>query len=139
MLKNVACALNKFGHGDRMNAPRVLKLIEPAGLSVAVSVGLSERSDCVDALFKLLGSDAFRKDEEIGLAIGEALALFAEACKTIETDTSTKMDTVDWPLDLDETFARSLSPPGQVRSTMIRSIEEKKKKKILTCIVFVAF
>lgn len=118
VLKNLTSALNKFGHGDRMNAPRVLKLIEPTGLSIAVSVGLSERSECVDALFKLLGSDAFRKDEEISLAIGEALALFAEAYTILETDSSSTINTEDWPLDMDEKFGRSLPPPVQVSFVM---------------------
>ena len=114
-MKNLTSALNKFGHGDRMNAPRLLKLIEPTGLSISVSNGLSERSECVGALFKLLGSDAFRKDEEIGLVIGEALALFAEAFNTSEADASSKTDIENWPLDMDETFGRSISPPAQVR------------------------
>ncbi|VEU39441.1 unnamed protein product [Pseudo-nitzschia multistriata] len=115
VLKNTTLALNKFGHGDRVNAPRVLKAIEPTGLSIAVSSSTTEQSECVAALFKLLGSDAFRKDEEIGLAIGEALALFAE------TDKSTAMASGDWPLDLDETYARSLSPSCRVVYTLLRT------------------
>lgn len=124
VLNSITVALGKFGHGDRMNAPRVLKLIESTG--VALSSGIPERLECVDALFKLLGSEAFRKDEEIGLAIGEALALFAEAYSaTGETDTR------DWPMDLDATFARSLSPPSQVRSTIL-VLDDKEAIKIIT-------
>jgi proteasome component ECM29 len=128
VLKNATCALNKFGHSDRINAPRVLKLIEPTGLSIAVSTGLSERSECVGALFKLLGSDAFRKDEEIGLVIGEALALFAGACDTTETDSSSKIDTGNWPLGMDEIFGRSVSPPAQVSLTMTEMVETNDEK-----------
>jgi proteasome component ECM29 len=142
LLVSVASALNKFGHGDRMNAPRVLKLIEPTGLSIAVSTGLSERSKCVEALFKLLGSEAFRKDEEIGLVIGEALALFGEAYSTAESDSSSETDTDNWPLDMDETFGRSLSPPAQVRTgTMqqLRTTREGEKKRNLPCLFFKYF
>ena len=121
-LKSLTNALNKFGHGDRINAPRVLKLVEPAGLSLAVSTGLGERSDCVEALFKLLGSDAFRKDEEIGLVIGEALALFAEAYSSSEEDLSTSIE--NWPLDMNDTFARSLSPPAQVSVTLNKLLKQ---------------
>jgi hypothetical protein len=70
---------------------------------------LSEYSLCVDALFKLLGSSAFRKDEEIGLTIGEALATIAQAdCALSSTDVK------DWPLDMNETFAKNSSPAVQV-------------------------
>lgn len=121
VLENVKIALNKFGHGDRMNAPRLLKLIEPAGLSIAVSTGITERAECVEALFKLLGSDAFRKDEEIGLFIGEALALFAESYNDIEIDSPSKTGTGHWPQDLDDVFASSLSPPNQVSPRKMKS------------------
>ncbi len=123
VLKNLTSALNKFGHGDRMNAPRVLKLIEPMGLSIAVSSGLDERLECVAALFKLLGSDSFRKDEEIGLVVGEALALFAEAYSTSQDDLSSETCAENWPLDMDESFGRTLSPPAQVSINLINCIK----------------
>lgn len=119
VLNSLASALNKFGHGDRINAPRLLKLIEPTGLSIAVSSGLAERSECVGALFKLLGSEAFRKDEEISLVVGEALALFAEAYNTSQGDMSSNANVENWPLDFDETFGRNLSPPAQVSEATI--------------------
>ena len=120
VLQNVTSALNKFGHGDRMNAPRLLKLIEPSGLAIAVSTGLPKCSECVEALFKLLGSDGFRKDEEIALVIGEALTLFAEASSTNETDAASIIGTEKWPLGMNEEFARSLSPPLQVRLANVK-------------------
>ena len=119
VLKNLTSALKKFGHGDRMNAPRVLKLIEPMGLAIAVSSGLDERLECVAALFKLLGSDSFRKDEEIGLVIGEALALFAEAYNTAQDNISSETSVENWSLDMDEGFGRTLSPPAQVSKNVI--------------------
>ena len=118
-LKCLTNALNKFGHGDRINAPRVLKLIEPAGLALSISTGLDERSECVGSLFKLLGSDAFRKDEEIGLVIGEALALFAESYKDSEANLAS--NATNWPLDMDDKYGRSLSPPAQVVYTLLRT------------------
>eukprot|EP00537_Pseudo-nitzschia_pungens_P002169 CAMPEP_0172363244 /NCGR_PEP_ID=MMETSP1060-20121228/6658_1 /TAXON_ID=37318 /ORGANISM="Pseudo-nitzschia pungens, Strain cf. cingulata" /LENGTH=2421 /DNA_ID=CAMNT_0013085947 /DNA_START=205 /DNA_END=7470 /DNA_ORIENTATION=- len=121
LLTSIAIALNKFGHGDCVNAPRVLKLIDPTGLALGASSGVPEQSDCVSALFRLLGSDAFRKDEEIGLAIGEALALYAEAYAAVDADSSSSTDTEDWPLTMDEAFAKSLSPPGKVIFTLLRT------------------
>lgn len=112
VLQCLTSALNKFGHGDRINAPRVLKLIEPAGLALSITTGLNERSECVGSLFKLLGSDAFRKDEEIGLVLGEALALFAESYKNNEGSFTSNAE--NWPLDMDDKFGRNLSPPAQV-------------------------
>jgi len=117
VLKNQASALNRFGDGDRVNAPRILKLIEPSGLSISIAAGLSECSNCVAALFKVLGSDAFRKDEEIGLAVGEALATFAEAdCNLLQ-----KIGARDWPLGMDDFFARNSPPAVQVVFTLLRT------------------
>ena len=115
VLNNTAFGLKKFGDGDCVNAPRVLKLIEPTGLCLSVAISLPERSHCVDALFKLLGSEAFRKDEEIGLAIGEALATFSEAYKTLDFGIQ------NWPMNMDESFARNSPPPTQVRSKKYKS------------------
>ena len=119
VLNSLASALNKFGHGDRINVPRLLKLIEPTGLSIAVSSCLAERLECVGALFKLLGSEAFRKDEEISLVVGEALALFAEAYNASQGDMSSNTNVENWPLDFDDTFGRTLSPPAQVSETKV--------------------
>eukprot|EP00536_Pseudo-nitzschia_multiseries_P015198 jgi/Psemu1/320813/estExt_fgenesh1_pm.C_8350006 len=121
LLTNIAIALNKFGHGDCVNAPRLLKLIDPTGLALGASSGVTERSDCVRALFRLLGSDAFRKDEEIGLTIGEALALYAEVRNANETDSGPVIETENWPLDMDEAFAKSLSPASKVVFTLLRT------------------
>lgn len=121
VLERIASAVGKFGNGDRVNSPRVTKLVEPAGLALAVAAafpGLQiapARTECVDALINLLGSDAFRKDEEVALSVGEALATLAEVYK-IPTDS------VEWerlashsPFDMDPEFA-SISPaPVQVR------------------------
>lgn len=119
-LTKLALGLSKFGNGDRTSAPRVLKLIEPAGLAIAAVAAAhwndtsmqSAKSECVDALVKLLGSDAFRKDEEIALSVGEALATYAAAFPT--TEASAEAAANEWPADMDEDFARTLTPPGQV-------------------------
>ena len=70
------------------------------------------RSECVGALFKVLGSDAFRKDEEISLSVGEALATYASAFASSED--SMQLAVNEWPGDLDEDFAAALDPPPQV-------------------------
>lgn len=107
-----------------MNAPRVLKLAEPAGLVLAATAASSgsqtatARSECVDALFKLLGSDAFRKDEEIALSVGESLATFAEAYR-IEDAAAWATAGSQLPSDMDLAFALNSPPPVQVRKANV--------------------
>jgi hypothetical protein len=119
-LRHISRALGKFGSGDSVNSPRVLKLVEPAGLAlaaVATSLGAqlaTARSECVDALIKLLGSDAFRKDEEVALSVGEALATFAEAYDTTDS-TAWETATSHWPSEIDLVFASRSPAPVQVR------------------------
>ncbi len=119
VLQRIASAIGKFGNGDRANSPRVTKIVEPAGLTLAVasvSPGAqiaTARSECVDALINLLGSDAFRKDEEVALSVGEALATFAAVFKI--------PCAVEWgrfashsPTDMDPAFASESPAPVQV-------------------------
>ncbi|KAL3920061.1 MAG: hypothetical protein SGILL_003448 [Bacillariaceae sp.] len=126
-LSKLGLGLTKFGNGDRASAPRVLKLIEPAGHAIAVVI-TSQRpetsiqtaqSECVDAIFKLLGSDAFRKDEEIALSAGEALATFASAYRSDNVLIEGSMN--EWPDDMDVDFSRALPPPAQILYTLLRT------------------
>jgi hypothetical protein len=120
VLRKLSTGLTKFGNGDQSSAPRVMKLIEPAGLAVAVvATGQlgnqqfwSAGSECFDALFRLLGSDAFRKDEEIALSVGEALATYASAYLSYEASVDKSGN--EWPAGLDEDFVETLSPPPKV-------------------------
>ena len=119
VLKSLASAMGLFGNGDRTNAPRVLKIVEPAGLALAVTISSPGaqvvRSACVDALFSLLGSNAFRKEEEIALSVGEALAEFAAAYKTADAAAWAK-EKCRWPSDMDLDFALKSPAPVQVRN-----------------------
>jgi hypothetical protein len=121
VFQRISTALGKFGNGDRVNSPRVTKLLEPAGLALAAAApfpGLqisSARSECIDALINLLGSDAFRKDEEVALSVGEALATLTEVYKV-------PVDSGEWealasqsPFDMDTDFASKSPAPVQVR------------------------
>jgi len=117
VLANLGNGLIKFGNGDRASAPRVLKLLEPAGAALAFASTISDdsivhaQSDCLDAIFKLLGSDAYRKDEEIALSTGEALARIASSYLSNE-----EFDEggAEWPSDMNDTFLRELKIPSKV-------------------------
>jgi hypothetical protein len=123
VVRDLTKSLNKFGNGDRVNAPRSSKVVEPTGLVLGVVTPAPEedvvgaRLECTDALFKLLGSDAFRKDEEIALAVGEALAVFSQA----QMDAAITMnDVLPWPDGMDEDFAKKSSPPVHVLFSLLR-------------------
>ena len=126
-------ALHKYGSGDQTNAPRASKLAHATGVCLAASTSGAGTRDsgsesveidgvvyylgparlqCVDALFSLLGSTAFRKDEEIALVAGEALAQFADAFSP--RDATWTSEAESWPADLDEEFAKELPPHQQV-------------------------
>ena len=42
---------------------------------------LSVRDGCVECLFGLLGSDSYKKENEVALICGEALAIFADCTR----------------------------------------------------------
>ena len=120
VLKQLSAALNKFGSGDRVNAPRVSKIVEAAGPVIGTAANVNDdaikgaRSECVDSVFKLLGSDSFRKDEEIGLSAGEALSIFASEYISKEPEVDLERMKEEWPSDLDETYAKASPPPVEV-------------------------
>ena len=112
-----------------MNIHRASKLATSAGTCLAASTSGagsvesfefegtkhslgSVRLACVDGLFVLLG-DAYRKDPEIALVVGEALAKYADSLG----DGIWASDAKVWPMDLDEEFAKDLPPHEQVSKT----------------------
>jgi proteasome component ECM29 len=127
-------SIQKYGNGDNANAPRASKLAHAAGICLAAStsgagfdgsgttasVVVDEvvyhlgpaRLLCVEALFSLLGSMAYRKDEEIALVAGEALASYADAFSPKDAVWSSQ--TEQWPDNLNEEFAKELPPHEQV-------------------------
>jgi proteasome component ECM29 len=120
-LVKLATSLRKYGNGDHADATRTTKLAHAAGICLASSTSGAgstgsnlgaARLDCVEALFSLLGSTAFRKDEEIALITGEALACYADAYSPKDVIWSSQSS--NWPDDLNEDFAKELPPHQQV-------------------------
>jgi proteasome component ECM29 len=136
VLNQLAAGLTKYGNGDSTDAARVVKLSKAAGDSLSAStsgsgivsvnargedVGLGPaRVKCADALFTLLGSMSFRKDEEIGLVAGEALACYADAYspKNVVWGAANLL----WPDDFSESFASQLPPHQHVIYVLLRKI-----------------
>jgi hypothetical protein len=62
---------------------------------------------------QLLGAISFRKDEEIGLIVGEALAQYAD-CAAVG------QDSIEWSEDFDEDFAGVLPPNEHILYVLIK-------------------
>jgi proteasome component ECM29 len=120
-------AIRKYGNGDYCDAPRASTLAQAAGVVLAATTSGAgfvstdserlnlgaARLQCVDALFSLIGSMAYRKDSEVALVAGEALALYADAYNVDNGAWSGYAD--EWPETYDEVFAQKLPPHQQVR------------------------
>jgi len=127
-LHELSQALSKFGNGDATDAPRAVKLATAAGAGLGASTSGSgvdtglgpARVKCADSLFALLSSMSFRKDEEVGLVVGEALASYADAYnpETVVWGAST----LEWPEELSESFASHLPPHEHVLYVLLRKI-----------------
>lgn len=126
-LSNLTEAIRKYGNGETIDVPRVSKLAKAAGtclacttatpkLGTVVSKDLGDaRLKAVDAIFLLLGSTAFRKDEEVALWAGEALAAYSDAYSPKDVEWSTSKSV--WPEENNEEFALALPPHQQVGFT----------------------
>lgn len=128
-LTNLAAALLKYSGSNNIDAPRTAKLAIATGKCLAASTsGAGAKSDgtsvdlgparlsCVDALFSLLGSQAFRADEEVALVAGEALALYADT--PVGAVWSSHLS--EWPKDFDEKQAKELPPFQHALFELIR-------------------
>lgn len=123
VLSKLSDAIRKFGNGDKIDVPRVSKLMKAAGMCLAATTATAghvdettalgeARQKCVEALFLMLGSTSFRKDEEVALWAGEALADYCDSFSPKDVTWSTKEDI--WPPDNNEEFALRLPPHQQV-------------------------
>jgi len=83
-------------------------------------LGLS-RLECVEALFDILGSLAFRKDEEISIVVGEALADYADAYSPDNVVWSSP-DSAEWPTEYDDSYANQLPPHEHVLYVLLRKV-----------------
>lgn len=135
ILTNLTASLRKYGHGDTLDVMRTMRLANAAGAALAATTsgsGLSidpfslgsasgnlgaSRLGCVEELFNLLGSMAFRKDEEIGIIAGEALAAYADAFSPADVVWDATEE--DWPDKYSEEFAQHLAPHRHVLYVLI--------------------
>lgn len=127
-LTHLATALKKFSGTDKLDAPRTCKLAHAAGKCLATttsgagSMNLGPpRLNCVDALFSLLGSPAFKADQEVGLIVGEALALYADS---YAPDSTTWSSTVlAWPTGaFDSECMENMPPHEQALYRILREV-----------------
>ena len=128
-LTQLDVALRKYGNGDHTDPTRASTLAHAAGIVLAASTSAAgyvsndsedsvnrnvgpARIQCVDALFSLIGSSAFRKDPEIALVAGEALASYADAYSPNNAVWSSAA--TDWPNSYSDEYANELPPHQQV-------------------------
>jgi len=135
VLTNLTNGLSKFGHSDTVNPTRAAKLAHASGRCLAATttgsgIAISDangtksnlglaRLACVDALFECLGSMAYRKDEEISIVVGEALASYADAYSP-ENAVWSYPDSREWPSDFEESYANQLPPHEHVLFVLLR-------------------
>jgi hypothetical protein len=130
-LTQLDLALRKYGHGDHTDSTRSSVLAHAAGIVLAASTSAAgyvstdstdsavnrsvgpARIQCIDALFSLIGSMAFRKDHEVALVAGEALADYADAYSPNSAVWSSSA--TDWPDLYSEEYANALPPHQQVK------------------------
>ena len=132
-LQDLVTSLKKYGNGDNTDPQRASLLAKAAGSVLAATTLLPDASvkssgdnsddspigslkhlrlQCVDGIFALLGSNSFRKDAEISLVAGEALAAFADAYSPEGSEWS--VPTVDEPEEFDDNYAKELPPHKHV-------------------------
>lgn len=127
-LHHLTVGIKKFGHGDSASATVVQYLARAAGVCLAASTTASnetsfdlgsKRIECVDALTCLLGSSAFRSDEELGIVVGEALSDFADA---FSPPGAVWSKSGDWIEEFDLSFAHELPPHEHVLYVLTKKI-----------------
>lgn len=118
VLSNIALALQRFGHGDTANPTKIASVIKSAGACLAATTTASseenigvQRIACVGALYKILGSASNKKDEEIGIRVGEALGAFADG---FSPKNALWTHPGSWPDSYDDEFASQLPPHDNV-------------------------
>ena len=131
-MKDLVASLKKYGNGDNTDPQRASLLAKAAGSILAATTLLpdthaetSEKTDAntlsslktlrlqsVDGVFALLGSTSFRKDAEISLVAGEALATYADAYSP-EGAEWTIPDKKE-PEEFDDDYAKDLPPHKHV-------------------------
>lgn len=128
-LSGINESLKRFSSIDHADSTRASSLIQAAGILLAAStsgagainIGQS-RLQCVESLFSIVGSVVNRKDDELSLAVGEALVKYADAFGAGEWKTSSPNAELDSLRDgqYDEAFAQSLPPHKHIMYTIFK-------------------
>ena len=139
VLLSLSTALKKYLNGDDADPIRSGSIIKATGTALASStsaagyvsessrIGLA-RLQCVDALFTAVGSMAFRKDPEVALLAGEALAAYADAYSPKNAVWSTHSEA--WPIDFNDEYLHNLPPHEQVLYALLhRDIKSSNNHK----------
>jgi len=122
-LASLDSALRKNLNGDKTDPIRASCLIKSVGTTLAASTSAAgyvsdtirigqTRLQCMGALFKALGSEAFRKSNEIALAAGEAIAKYADAYSPQNVTWSNLVQ--EKPDQFDEELLLKMPPHEQV-------------------------
>lgn len=148
VLDEMNSALKKFSSIDHADPTRASSLIHAAGVLLAASstgAGVTSsasptssvelgpsRLQCIESLFAVVGSAVHRKEEELSLAVGEALVKYADAIGYGEW--SATSDLVWESGSYDESFALSLPPHKHiVYTTFKREIVSNNPVKKAGC------
>lgn len=127
-LSGLSAALKKFSGDSNTDVSRAAKAAVAIGACLEATIPSSgkqsekdklhgARLQCVDVLISLLGSAAYRKDEEIALQAGEALAAYAWVPKSMVWEAKSSES---WPTTLDTEFSKSLPPHQQIIYLLLR-------------------
>ena len=135
----ITSALKKFSGLDHCDATRISSLIRAAGLLLASSTSgagfkkaggqavASEsgsvdlgpaRIQCTEALFGILGSPVYKKDDELSLVVGEALVEYADAMGAGKWSGAAESN--EDGKEYDESLAFSLPPHEHILYTLFR-------------------
>lgn len=146
-LDKMNASLKRFASIDHADANRAASLTQASGLLLAAStsgagssnsqkdgVGLGgARLRLVDSLFGILGSAVYKKDDELSLAVGEALVKYADAFG--QGEWSSTGSGAEWPKGpYDEEFAFSLPPHVHILYTLFeRELKSSNPMKKNSC------
>jgi proteasome component ECM29 len=129
-LSGLASALRKYSSDEYTDVSRTSKVAHSMGVCLEATIPYNDenknendrlhtvRLQCIESLLALLGSAAYRKDEEIALGAGEALAAYAWVPKGLKYSSESN----EWPNEMDTDFALTLPPHQQVSPNVIQRI-----------------
>ena len=76
VFESLSKTIKRYGDGEHTDSTRVMSVVKCTG-SVLFAMGADAGGDeCRDRLFDLLGSDSYKKENEVALVAGEALSLY---------------------------------------------------------------